>query len=314
VKEKFAGWAREVGVPTEEKWTVEQIADALIAAKAAWPHDLTNEEGWQLWSAVMRRECSVQSIQWDEVTSESGGDPLLEVTFRLQDKREFATSLPKSELLKKEFGGLCKELEDRLREWKAADDIAREEALRKSDEEWLTRAPDLMDYVIGFRAWQLNGARLKPIGMGNDVWEGGAEVRASCVHGKLHRSPSHDCECGLYAWNSFAGMENEARGNVEGKVWGVVRACGRLEVHPTGFRAEFMQPVLLGYDDSEDVMTVEGVTRGSDFERVTKIAELLGNIPVVPFDVMTEAAKEFGRVIEDTPGLLPDEGAEESPF
>jgi hypothetical protein len=312
LKDKFASWAREANVPIEDDWTVEQISDAIIAAKVPWPPELTNEQGWQLWTAVTRREYSVQSIQWDEVSGEDR-EPELEVTFRLQDKREFQARITKKELQERDFGGVCKMLEERLRDWKVANDAEREEEMRKQDAQWEGRAPDLMDYVIGFRAWAVNGPRLRPIGMGGDVWEGGAEVRAQCSAGNLHRAPDPNCECGLYAWNDLASMLQEARAGSGGRVWGAVRAHGRLEVHSTGFRAEYMQPMLLGYDDSEDEIVTNDdgipvdVKRGSDYDRVKKIADLLGGIEVVPFDVLPEAATEFGRLIKDVPELLPDD-------
>lgn len=297
MKDKFLAWARQQGVPAQDNWTIEQICDALVEARAAWPPDLVNEEGWQLWTAVMRRELAIQSIMWDEVQEERGA---VQVVFRLNDKREFSAMIEKVMLRERDFGEVCKSLELRVREWKVKDDAEREVELAKFDREWEGVVPDLMDYVIGFRAWNLAGARLKPIGAGNDVWEGGREVRASCGHGKLHRAPDHSCDCGFYAWHDFGPMENEARGGGSRKVWGAVRACGRMEVHEDGFRAEFMRPVLLGYDDRSDVMTAEGLTRGPDYERVMQIAAQLGGIQVVPYDILPEAAKEFGLLIEDS--------------
>lgn len=296
MKAKFLAWAREQRVPTHEDWTIEQICDSIVEAGAPWPPDLVNEEGWQLWTAVMRRELAIASIMWDEVV----GEDAIQVVFRLNDKRDFSVSMEKAAFRTKDFGEICKSLELQVREWKAKDDRRVEHALAEQDEEWGKVVPDLMDYVIGFRAWNLSGNRLKPIAAGNDVWRGGAEVRASCGHGKLHRAPAHECDCGFYAWHDFTPMKEEARGGGTRKVWGAVQACGRMEVHEDGFRAEYMRPVLFGYDDRADEMTVDGLKRGPDYDRVFAIAEQLGGVQVVPYDILPEAAKEFGLLIEDS--------------
>lgn len=313
MKDKLAGWAREQGVPTRDNFTVEQICDAIIDAGKPWPPVLTNEEGWQFWTAKMRHGCSIQSIQWDEIMSDrdEGRARTIEITFRLQDKREHKRRFPKTVLDERDFGAICRDLEDEMEAWKATDDAEREERMRREDEEYQTRAPDLMEYVIGFRAWTLAGHRLKPIGMGGDVWDGGKEIRASCGNGHEHRSPSDDCECGLYAWHRFSMLKRDAADGST-KVIGAVRAHGRIAVHKEGFRAEYMQPVLLGYDDSHDVWGVDkagepSVARGPDFARVSEIAAQLGDIQVVPYRILEDAAGEFGqRIPMDNPDLMPE--------
>lgn len=307
MKQKFAQHYLDSGKTFNENWTVEQICDAIVEAGLDWPEELTNEEGWQLWTAVMRRSYKVQSIQWNERIRENGEESgELEVKFRLEDKRDFTVSIERETLLNTDFGKVCRDLEVRLNTWKVKDDAEREEALRAADEAWEQRAPDSIEYVIGFRQWNLSGNRLKPIGAGNDVWEGGKEVRASCGSGRLHRAPDHDCECGLYAWHSWTGLSPQSGSATA--VFGAVQACGRMEMHTTGFRAEFMRPVLLGYDDSEDRMTVDGLTRGPDYGRVLELAQQLGGIEVVPFAVMTTAAREFGLLVEDHPEFKPPKG------
>lgn len=310
MKEKFSKWASSHGVPVDDGWTVEQICDAIVERRIEWPSDLVNEEGWQLYTAVLRREIGVQAVAWDELNDDKG-NPVLEVTCRLQDRREHKTQIPRSALKSQDFGAICREVEDRLRAWKVKDDEVREAHLTRADKEYAEAMPDLMEYVIGFRSWNLSGERIVPIGAGNDVWDGGNEVRATCGKGELHRAPAPDCECGLYAWNDWDAIAGDCGPNTT-KVFGAVQACGRMEIHRDGFRAEFMRPVCFGYDDSNDSAGIDEdgapfVKRGPDFMRVTRIASWLGNVPVVPFNEVPMKAAEFGQLLADNPHLLPDE-------
>jgi hypothetical protein len=80
VRDLFRDHARCVGVQAGDDWTVEQICEALVDAEAPWPASMTNEQGWQLWTAVMRRRIGVKAIMWDEVPRNEGA--VLEVAFR----------------------------------------------------------------------------------------------------------------------------------------------------------------------------------------------------------------------------------------
>lgn len=298
--DKFLAWAQQHAAPAESSWTTEQICDSLIERGVVWPSELTNEQGWQLWTARMRRDTAVKSITFDE-----DGD-FLEVTFRLQDKREFKTQVAKNLLAEVDFGGVCHEIEQRLRRWKGVDDERRALVLAEHDAVLATAAPDLMEHLLGFRAWQLSGHRIKPIGVGGDVWRGGDEVRAECGNGHEHRAPDNHCDCGLYAWHSWAAIEREARqSGAIPRVFGAVVARGRMQIHNDGFRAEYMRPVLIGYDDADDHVTSgpDGPTlaRGPDFARVQRIAAHLGEIEVVGFSQMERRAATFGRLV---PGEL----------
>lgn len=298
-KEKFVCHARAHGVKVVDDWTVEQLSDAIVAAGVPWPDDLINEEGWQLWTATIRHDTAVKSIKWDE--AESKPDEI-EITFRLGDGREYVSLIPRELLAREQFGTICRQLEGSLRVWKERDDLRLREALEKFDAEFQMRTPDLLNTLIGFRSWQLAGPKLKPIGAGNDVWRGGREVRAECGNGREHRAPAPDCECGLYAWYSWEKLAARAAAGT-GQVFGAIAARGRVQLHNEGFRAEYMRPVLLGYDDTDDRITLDwddgGAPchqRSADFERVSAAAEILGGIEVVPFSVMEKAAQEFGQL------------------
>ncbi|MET0600535.1 MAG: hypothetical protein ABW167_00955 [Baekduia sp.] len=312
MKDFFGKWAAQHDVAIDEGWTVEQICDALVKANVEWPAEMTNEQGWQLWTATLRRDLGVRAVKWDELSPREGEDgSTLEITFTLAASRTFVQRLPRERIRNDEFGQLCTGLERDLREWNTADLAEREAKMALLAAEWEVRAPDLMDHVVGYRAWNLNGGQIKPIGAGDDVWKGGEEVRASCKNGGLHVSPDSECECGLYAWHDFERVKANAN---ESQVFGAVQAWGRIEVHSDGFRSEFMRPCMLAYDDSDDqlVSTLDGETpevrRGPDFDRVTRIADLLGgDIEVVGYSVIQERGRDYGLTLsaKDTPDLFP---------
>jgi hypothetical protein len=109
----------------------------------------------------------------------------------------------------------------------------------------MTTAPDLVDPVVGFRAWRIVGDRL----LSPNIpvrWEGRV-LHAAChpvqkrlllgagwVH-EPHASPHRDCQCGIYAYHTPG-----VRGWFGEFDWveGVVTVWGRLEAHADGLRAE----------------------------------------------------------------------------
>lgn len=124
----------------------------------------------------------------------------------------------------------------------------------------MTSSPDLATPLLGFREWRISyrdqllyGAYYQ-----HNVWEAdGAATRAQCP---LHenQAPVPHCDCGLYAYHGSASLPYfypwsvplDARGwpideGVPRRVIGAVVASGRVEVHPSGFRAEYVRPVLL---------------------------------------------------------------------
>lgn len=113
--------------------------------------------------------------------------------------------------------------------------------------------PRLQGEVVGFRTWHIDDElRLSPRSVG-EPWTAGVN-EAKCYRDLGHRAPSTKCECGLYAFH-----EPEARPTATIYAWGqtalsdvpgVVLAWGNLDVHHAGFRAEFAQPLLLGYEEA----------------------------------------------------------------
>lgn len=109
----------------------------------------------------------------------------------------------------------------------------------------MSAAPDLVEPVVGFRAWRLVGGQLLSPYI-PCRWEG-RTMHAACwpanrvlLKGRgwmaePHESPHPRCQCGVYAYH---------RPGVQAYygewLWteGVVTAWGRLEAHRDGLRAE----------------------------------------------------------------------------
>lgn len=294
MRERFLVWADRHQVSVSTGSSVEQICDALIAANVEWPEPLTNDEGWHLWTARIRKEMQARAIGWEEVSATNE----IEVTLRLTDSRSFSVRRDEASLKAMGFGTALKGLEADFWEQIEADDKRRDAILAASDKQFEETVPDLFEYALGFRAWDLQNGILRPIGAGTAIWDGGNEVRATCGKGVVHRAPDQNCECGLYAWHSFENMMNDAMnsGARENRVWGAVVARGRLEVHRDGFRAEYMRPVMLGYNPTVTDEDENGVTY-PDRERVRGVAAKLGGIPVFKYEDIETKAQTQGRLV-----------------
>lgn len=98
-------------------------------------------------------------------------------------------------------------------------------------------APLFAGKIHGVRGWSLAAGRLAGAGVAVP-WTPGEAMRAQCVNAR-HPAPDPACECGLYAVHPWAA------GAAMGEVLGVVEAWGRVELHPSGFRAEHARPLAL---------------------------------------------------------------------
>jgi hypothetical protein len=123
--------------------------------------------------------------------------------------------------------------------------------------------------ILGLRSWDVrvaqNGDLRLCAAFGDSIWEPeGRWTQAHCLtdgYGGRHSVPDPDCSCGLYAHHphleqaraheagywSEADRLNPGDGSFAelGEVSGLVEACGRIEVHESGFRAERARPVVL---------------------------------------------------------------------
>lgn len=112
--------------------------------------------------------------------------------------------------------------------------------------------PRLGEKVLGFRQWTLGNHGLRPLVASLPYTWGPGPNQARCLRSQInpnagaglseHRAPDPNCHCGLYAYH--APSRQPPAGDA---VSGAVLAWGHIEVHPTGFRAEFAEPVVLAY-------------------------------------------------------------------
>lgn len=115
--------------------------------------------------------------------------------------------------------------------------------------------PLLVGRIHGLRNWEVDfdqgELRLTALTMAA-VWSSsGVPTKARCEvsGGRDHNAPTSSCDCGLYALHPTVESARQLlyTGSHPGsmKVLGIVEAWGRMEVHGSGFRAEFARPVSL---------------------------------------------------------------------
>lgn len=112
----------------------------------------------------------------------------------------------------------------------------------------MTRAPDLVDPVVGFRAWRIVGGRLLSPYI-PCRWEGRV-MHAVCFDANRrlfapavrrgwltepHESPHPQCQCGVYAYHRPGAQAYYGEWEL---AEGVVSVWGRIEAHRDGLRAE----------------------------------------------------------------------------
>jgi hypothetical protein len=172
--------------------------------------------------------------------------------------------------------------------------------------------------ALGFRQWRIDGDRLASANTeAGQSWALGLN-RAACRRREYHdavsrwwpempvlpdrdphAAPDPGCDCGLYAFHTpvekwaatpVASVSGTALllGTVEiaveqDFVVGAVAAWGRLQVHETGFRAEYAEPVVLAYSPAWTYTNVLAVQR----------LAALHAIECVPVDELAEAASRY---------------------
>jgi hypothetical protein len=160
--------------------------------------------------------------------------------------------------------------------------------------------PDLIQPVIGFRAWTIEKDEwLRSRGAGNTRWDvgtneakcGGRDLVSSVPYGLSpgptdHDAPDRNCECGFYAIYSLRDLVS-SYGVDSDVVIGAVVAWGRMEVHASGFRAQLARIVALGVLDTLALYD-EGYA-----DKVAAIARLY-NAECVPLLQLEEVAGKHG--------------------
>lgn len=152
-------------------------------------------------------------------------------------------------------------------------------------------APDLQQKVVGFRQFRLapkrvgEGTRLRLHSASAPyIWKPGIN-KAECLGFHEHSAPYHGCACGLYGFHRTGEAFNSHL------PWAIIQAWGKMEVHRSGFRAEFAEVVLLGLD------TPPGMFPAYD----QLCADY--NVSTVSLAKLSETSKQFGSPVPES--LLP---------
>lgn len=200
------------------------------------------------------------------------------------------------------------------------------------------REPDTDQYILAFREWTVDWDKLtiKAIGVTHTwdekpVWQT-AECKSMGRYQEApygHEAPHPKCHCGFYGWWKFGDQQEGGYGEVERppRVWGVIQAKGRIEVHADGIRAEFIRPVMLAVPESSTWFLPKDPSdpaRGGEIihepregalpvepkgaANVRKLAKKMGLDAVAWSYVMTKAS-EYGILVPDEfiPGKDPEE-------
>lgn len=166
--------------------------------------------------------------------------------------------------------------------------------------------PDLIQPVIGFRTFCSDDGLLRSSGAGDAIWdpdvtiaecEGFDKVHALAFYESSgepakaktpHPAPDKNCGCGLYAYHKPAHLFAAVGlfGPRPSRIKGAIAAWGRMEIHPTGFRAEKARVVALALDD---LCAGDPKRR----EQIEQLACIYG-ARAVPSYLLTEEAYKYG--------------------
>jgi hypothetical protein len=144
--------------------------------------------------------------------------------------------------------------------------------------------PDLIDPVIGFRQWRLDGDQLWSPRC-DVLWED-AHMTATCpldTH-PVDDVPGHSCSCGLYAY--YEPCPRTASAATLDLLAGAVILWGAIELHSGGLRAEHCQMIALALP----------LSRGRKRTRCVTAARSLG-VPTVPHKQLRAEAAQHGAAI-----------------
>ncbi len=150
-------------------------------------------------------------------------------------------------------------------------------------------APDFVEPIVGYRAWRAaEGGRLVPWSAGRagaGAWTPGVN-QAVCLHRGMHPGkapPVADCSCGLYA----LARHDDARLRPAREAVGAIVAWGDVEVHATGFRAQYAAVVAIGIPEDADPAHL----------RELRAAAARYGVAAVAVDHLPDTALEYGRPV-----------------
>jgi hypothetical protein len=147
------------------------------------------------------------------------------------------------------------------------------------------RAPDLVEPIMGFRQWRLNGHTLSSLF--SDVRWPRTDLRARCTVGghDPEEAPSNACSCGIYAY--YDPCPRTASAATRDLVGGVVILWGRVELHANGMRGEHARVVALDLP----------LSRGRKRTNLVEVAERLG-VPAVAHRELKTVAAKYGSPLQ----------------
>ena len=116
-----------------------------------------------------------------------------------------------------------------------------------------TDAPLIAGKIHGLRVWNISwkDGMLALTGHAQQVpWRTDRPTKAECQSHRRHRAPREGCGCGLYALHPSGSSAKRVLGTTDDgyglhEVAGIVEAWGTVEVHESGFRAEYARPLAL---------------------------------------------------------------------
>lgn len=167
----------------------------------------------------------------------------------------------------------------------------------------MSRAPDLIEPVVGFRDWRVEDGQLAsrhlPMlwteqTMRAECFPIGGYAFASELDPETHEAPGVSCSCGIYAWHRPQGEFSivDVRG-----VTGIVTLWGTLQAYAEGMRAEYARVEALAVYDR---------WTAAKKSLVGGIASALG-ADLVELERLPEASRDYGQPIPDE--MLPQEGS-----
>ena len=116
-----------------------------------------------------------------------------------------------------------------------------------------TDAPLIAGKIHGLRVWNISwkDGMLALTGHAQQVpWRADRPTKAKCQSHRHHHAPRENCGCGLYALHPSRSSAQRVFGSIDNgyglhEVAGIVEAWGKVEVHESGFRAEYARPLAL---------------------------------------------------------------------
>lgn len=130
--------------------------------------------------------------------------------------------------------------------------------------------PLFLGKIHGVRGWTMIAAQLHGAYYRATWNQNGEPTRAQCTSQNVHpphEAPSNGCGCGLYGLHPWAAEPH-------GDVYGVIEAWGRVELHATGFRAEYARPVALFSHRRDPASQALAEAHGCELIKIRSLADV----------------------------------------